>query len=253
MTKKLGIIQSRGLGDIVLALPIALHYKEQGYEVLWPITDVWVEQMQYYVPWIKWIPLQPDQGAFFYDIPKTLLKNFKCDEIVCLYNSLTGHPEFSQEPWFQHTAFDQYKYIRAGLPFKDKLRLPECITRDPAREQQLYDRIRGADTTPYIVTHLSSSEQTVTYDPEIIPQGWQVIPITQEGHIFDWLKIIEKAEVLIVTDSVFVNLIDGLDLQGPERYFIPQHHIQLSATLLGNWNYLNNPDLKPTARTFHSN
>ena len=82
MTKKLGIIQSRGLGDIVLALPIALHYQEQGYEIFWPITDTWVKQMQHYVPWVKWIPLQQDNGAFFYDIPKTLLRNFKCDEII---------------------------------------------------------------------------------------------------------------------------------------------------------------------------
>lgn len=248
--KKLGIIQTRGLGDIIIALPIALHYHEQGYHVHWPVVDAWVEQLSEVAPWVKWIPIQPDPGPFFYDIPLIRLKNFQCDEIICLYQALTNHPEFSNEPWFQHTAFDQYKYIKAGVAYKDKLRLPECITRNIEREQTLWDKYIGNDSPPYIVTHLSSSEQTVRFDPSIIPEGWMTIPITNEGYIFDWIKIIEGAEAVIMTDSVFANLVDGLDIQGPERYFIPQHHIQLSATLLGNWTYLDNPDLKPHARIF---
>ena len=43
------------------------------------------------------------------------------------------------------------------------------------------------------------------YDPAIIPDGWRVIDITTEGRIFDWLKIIEGAEAVIMTDSVMAN------------------------------------------------
>lgn len=251
--KKLGLIQTRGLGDIIIALPIALNYHEQGYHVHWPVVDAWVEQLAAVAPWVKWIPIKPDHGPFFYDTPMERLKNFKCDEIVCLYQALTGHPEFSNEPWFQHTSFDRYKYIKAGMPFKDKLRLAECITRDHIREQALYNEILGdTDTRPYVITHLNSSQQTVQYDPAIIPEGWRTINISDTGYIFDWLKIIESAEVLIMTDSVFANLVDGMEIQGPERYFIPQNHIQLTPTLLGNWNYLENPDLRPSARIFKS-
>lgn len=251
--KKLGIIQTRGLGDIIIALPIALNYHQQGYHVHWPVVDAWVEQLQAQVPWVKWIPIQPDSGAFFYDIPRERLKNFGCEEIICLYQALTGHPEFTLEPWFQHTSFDQYKYQRAGMAFKDKLRLPECLTRDSQREADLKAKILNNDTaTPYVITHLNSSEQTVRFDPAIIPEGWRVIPITNEGRIFDWLGLIESAEVVIMTDSVMANLVDGLDIQGPERYFIPQHHIQLTATLLGAWTYLPNPELKPQATIFRA-
>jgi hypothetical protein len=250
MTKRLGIIQTRGLGDIIIALPIALHFHEQGYHVHWPIVDAWVAQMELHAPWVKWIPIKPDQGAFFYDTPMERLKNFKMDEIVCLYQALTGHPEFTQEPWFQHTAFDQYKYIRAGVAYKNKLRLAECLTRNPSREEALRQEIIGDDTTPYVVTHLASSTQTVRYDAQIIPQGWRVVNITNTGYIFDWLKIIEGAEVIIMTDSVFANLVDGMDIEGPDRYFIPQHHIQLSATFLGDWQYLANPDLNPQSTIF---
>jgi len=239
MTKKLGIIQSRGLGDIVLALPIALHYHEQGYHVHWPITDTWVEQLTHYVPWVKWIPLQQDSGAFFYDIPMERLKNFRCDEIICLYNSLTRHPEFAEEPYFQFTTFDQYKYARAGVPFLDKWRLNECFKRDPAREQALYDKkIKNPN---YVVTHLTSSQHTVPFDTSVIPAGWDVINIDNDGYIFDWLKIIEGAQSIIMTNSVFANMVDLLKI-GDDKYFIPLHHLNWSPTFGTVWQWLHNDD-----------
>ena len=253
MRKKLGIIQSRGLGDIVIALPIALHYhQEENMEIFWPVEQQWVEQLSKYVPWVNWIPLQRDSGAFFYDVPMSLLQQLGCDQTLCLYQALTGHPEFTDVPWFQHVPFDRYKYIAAGRPFTDKLRLNECITRNDWAEEQMFQRMVGVDHPPYVVTHLTSSEQTVRFDPAMIPEGWMTIPITQEGSIFEWLKVIERAEAIIFTDSVMANLVDGLDLEGPERYFIPQHHIQLTPTLLGEWTWLHNPDLKPQATIFRA-
>jgi len=250
MTKRLGIIQTRGLGDIMIALPIALHYHEQGYHVHWPIQDNWLEQLTRHAPWVKWIPVTPDAGAFFYDEPMKRLKNFKCDEIICLYQALTGHPEFSAEPWFQHTGFDQYKYIRAGVPFKDKLRLAECITRDHQREQEFYDRYAPRDGQPYVITHLESSQQTVSIDPALIPAEYARVDITNEGTVFDWLKLIEHSDAAIMTDSVFANLVDGWDFPKPERYFIPQHHIQLTPTFLGAWTWLENSQINPRSRIF---
>ena len=71
MTKKrLGIIQSRGLGDIVIALPIARHYYDLGWEVLWPIEEQFIPHVITHVPWVKWIPIPYDPpGRYFYDVP----------------------------------------------------------------------------------------------------------------------------------------------------------------------------------------
>ena len=82
--KRLGLIQSRGLGDIVIALPIALHYHTRGWDIYWPICEEFVPSVIDHVPWIKWIPIKTDNGAFFYDVPMQRLKNFQCDEVICL-------------------------------------------------------------------------------------------------------------------------------------------------------------------------
>jgi hypothetical protein len=247
--KKLGLIQTRGLGDIIIALPIAKHYHDQGWHVHWPIDQAWVEQMSHQVPWVKWIPVPKDAGEYFYDEPVKRLRNLGCSEILCLYNALTGHPEFSQEVFFQHVKFDQYKYLKAGVPFLNKWQLAECIERDPVREQALYDRV--VTNPKYVVTHLTASANTVTIDPDMIPQGWQVIPITPDGYIFDWLKIIEGAESIIMTDSVMANLVDQLGL-GTDRYFIPLSHIQLTPTHGHEWTWLENPSINPNVRIFQS-
>lgn len=246
---KLGIIQSRGLGDIIIALPIAHYYHQQGYEVHWPITDHWVEQMQNLAPYVRWLPVKPDHGPFFYDIPRALLDNIGMDHIICLYNSLTGHPEFADTAYFQHTSFDRYKYCRAGVAFEHKWQLAEAITRDRVREQAHHDRLMI--TGPYVVTHLSSSEQTVRLPQDLIPPEYQVVAIDQRGWITDWLTTIEGAECVIMTDSVFANLVDQLKIP-VEKYFIPQHHIQLTPIFLSDWTWLENPDLKPQARIFRS-
>jgi hypothetical protein len=247
--KKLGIIQTRGLGDIVIALPIAKYYHDQDWQVHWPVVDAWVEQLTHHVPWIKWIPIKPDAGPFFYDTPMARLKNFNCNEIICLYQALSGQP-FDKEPYFQHTSFDQYKYIRAGVPFLNKWRLDECITRDPIREQALFDKL--VTNEHYAVTHLTASHSVAGFDHSIIPADWQIIPISSEGYIFDWLKIIEGAESIIMTDSVMSNLVDQLNI-GTDRYYIPLNHIQLTPVFGNDWTWLDNPTINPNVKIFQSN
>lgn len=233
--KRLGICQTRGLGDIVISLPIARHYHDQDYLVHWPIVDSWVAQMQRAVPWVKWIPIPPDQGAFFYDVPMQRLRNFQVDEVICLYQALTGH-RFHEEVYFQHTKFDQYKYIQAGVPFLNKWQLAECITRDPVREQALYDRVV---TNPnYVVVHLEGSDHRAKFDSSIIPPEWQIIEITEQtDSIWDWLQVLEQAQSLVMVDSVFSNLVDQLAI-GEDRYFIPRSHIGLTPVQGQHWTWL---------------
>jgi len=248
MGKKLGLIQSRGLGDIIIGLPIANYYRRQGWEVLWPIAEPWAEMMARSAPWVKWIPITIDSGPFFYDVPMQRLKNFKCDEIICLYQALTGQ-DFHNEVYFQHTKFDQYKYIRAGVPFKEKWNLTECIQRDTQCEQELYDRIV---TNPnYVVVHLNGSDHCADFDRSIIPTDWQTIEITDNiaSSVFDWLMILEKAQSVILVDSVFSNMVDQMNI-GDDRYFIPRSHIGLTPVQGNHWTWIPNPRLDGKSQLF---
>jgi phage gpG-like protein len=235
--KRLGIIQSRGLGDIVIALPIARHYYEEGWEILWPIVDTFIPNFEHHAPWVKWIPLQFDApGRYFYDVPLERLKNFKCDEILPLYQHLSGH-DFSQEKYFQYTSFDQYKYIRAGVPFLDKWRLADSITRDLEAEQHLYDQL--VSNPNYAVVHLEGSDHTAQFDPGMIPPDWSTIYI-REGltpSIFNWIKIIEGAQSIIMVDSCMANLTDQLGL-GSDHYFIQRSHVGLTPVHNLPWTWL---------------
>ena len=235
MSKRLGIIQSRGLGDIVIALPIAQWYHQQGWEVYWPICQEFWPSFKDSAPWVKWIPIPTDSGQFFYDTPMERLKNFKCDEIIPLYQALTNH-KFHEEKYFQHTKFDQYKYIRAGVPFLEKWRLSTCVTRNPDREQALYNRL--VKNPNYVVVHLEGSDHRAEWDASVVPADWQVIYITPEtDSIWDWLQIIEGAQSLIMVDSVYANIIDQMGL-GEDRYFIARSHIGLTPVQGQDWTWI---------------
>jgi len=235
--KRLGIIQSRGLGDLIIALPIAHYYYKQDWEVYWPICEEFVSSMKPTAPWVHWIPIPFDRpGRYFYDIPMERLRNFGCDEIIPLYQALTGHPEFSNETYFQYTKFDQYKYIRAGVPFEQKWHLKNCITRDLNREQQLYNQV--VKNPNYAILHLQGWDHKAQFDHSIIPQDWQQIEITPiTDNLFDWITTIERAQSIIMVDSSLANLTDQLNL-GDDRYFIPRSHIGLTPVQLQHWTWI---------------
>lgn len=237
MAKKLGIIQSRGLGDLVISLPIARYFHNEGWDIVWPICEPFMSSMVDNVPWIQWVPIPVDpRGLFFYDVPMQRLRNFKVDETLCLYQALTSHPEFSAEKYFQYTGFDQYKYIKAGVPFLNKWKLAECITRFPNREQALYERLVTQDD--YVVVHRKGSDFEAQVDLSIVPENWQIIEITEQtDSIFDWLTILERAQSLIMVDSVFANIVDQMNI-GDDRYFIQRSHIGLTPVLGQHWCWL---------------
>jgi len=234
--KRLGLITTRGLGDIIISIPIAGYYRDQGYEVYWPVLEEFIPNLINTVPWIKWIPVPFDPpGRYFYDVPMQRLKNLKCDEILCLYQALTGH-NFHDEKYFQYTKFDQYKYIQAGVPFLNKWKLSEYILRDLDREQTLYNQLVTNEN--YVVVHRKGSDFEAQVDLSIIPDEWQIIEIQEQTDcIFDWITILQNAQSLIMVDSVFSNLVDQLAL-GEDRYFIQRSHIGLTPVHGQHWIWL---------------
>ena len=238
---KLGIIQSRGLGDIAIALPIARYYHLEGWEVFWPVCEEFYPSFKESAPWVNWLIMKTDaKGQFFYNQPMQLLKSKGCDEIMCLYQSLNVIPELSQVPWFQIQKFDEFKYTKAGVPFLWKWKLSECITRNTVKEQRLSDKLVKQEN--YYVTHTKGSSYKIDPDFSHMPDDWQRIDIDESvtDNVFDWLTIIEKAQAVIMIDSIFSNLVDQLDIK-VDKYWIPRSHIHLTPVLGSSWTILEPP------------
>lgn len=241
---KAGIIQSRGLGDILIALPIARELARDYSEVLWPICEEFWPSVKDTAAWVHWIPLPTDKaGHFFYHEPIKRLRalGVKEDDILCLYQSLNVIPELSQVPWFQIQHFDEFKYSKAGVPFLRKWTLRELIERDLAREQALYDRLVKADN--YYVTQFKGSNFTASPDLGHIPPDWQRIDVDEHitDSIFDWLTIIERSQALICIDSALSNMVDQMKITSTDKYWIPRSHIHLTPVLGTAWTILEPP------------
>jgi len=90
----------------------------------------------------------------------------------------------------------------------------------------------------YVVIHLEGSDHRADFDRTIIPAEWQQIEITnQTACLWDWLKILEGAQSLIMVDSVFANIVDQLGI-GEDRYFIQRSHIGLTPVQGQHWTWL---------------
>jgi hypothetical protein len=234
----LGIIQSRGLGDIFIALPIAKHYHDLGHHVIWPICQEFYSAVKDTVTWVEWVPIPADpMGKFFYDRPYFELGQRGCSNIICLYQALTGHPEFSSAPWFQIQKFDEYKYTRASVPFYKKWTLGQCFRVDPQRVTELTQHLNIQG--PYYILHRKGSNYLANPDLSALPPEWRCIDPDQHPgwSPFEWVDVIKSAEAFIGVDSAWSNLVDQLDLP-VDKYWMPRSHIHLTPVLGSTWTIL---------------
>ena len=81
---KIGLIQTRGIGDIIIALPIARHFADQGHTVVWPIHAPYVRPFQEAAPYVEFLPLAGEEGDWMLPIPLAALRERGCDRILPL-------------------------------------------------------------------------------------------------------------------------------------------------------------------------
>ena len=242
MKKKLGLIQTGGLGDIHIALPIAFYYHKKEFEIYWPIFEHWVEQMKHYVPWINWIGISKENTEHAYNEPVLILNSLGVDQKIPLYNYLGTKIELSNTPYFPYVSFDEFKYIKAKVPFHQKWNLDQCIKRDKEREDKIFNKYVKQEN--YVVTHLKASVHNADFDRSLIPKDFQIIEINNEGFVLDWLKVIEEAKMIFMTNSVMANITEQLNI-GKIRYFIPRTNIFINPTFINEWIWIKNKNIDP--------
>jgi len=232
--KKLGIIQSRGWGDVIIALPIAKYYADRGFTVVWPVSERIYPSFVETAPYVQFIPIAEDLTLrWLIQTPREILQSENCEHIF----ELEGYFEKRQDPVRGGLArimpFDQYKFAIAQVPFAEKWNLQ--ISRNREREEALY---RAIVTDPnYVVAHLQKSTGYFETNLGSVAKGRPIVEIKPNTpSIFDWLTVIEKAAARIMVDSCFSNLTDQMKIPG-EKYFIPSSEVGLNPVLLGDWRY----------------
>jgi hypothetical protein len=232
---KIGFIQTTGIGDIVIALPIAKHLADRGHRVIWPIYQPFVAPFRAAAPYVEFMPLAGRDGDWMFPRPLALLMDQGCDRVIPLASFVGGHPDLVvRQDLARNMKFDQYKYAVAGVPFREKWNLQ--IVRDRAREEALFRQVVGAEE--FVVCHLAGSNFRAAFDVAAMAEGRQVIEITAiTDNFFDWLAVIERASLRIMIDSCFANLTDQLQIAG-RKLFLVRSSWEFTPVLLGDWSYL---------------
>jgi hypothetical protein len=241
MRPKIGLIQSRGIGDIIIALPIAKYYSDRGYDVYWPIDQRFAPSFSQSVDYVNFIPFKFEANVQgFLNVPIELLRKAGCDRSIPLYSYLSGDNS-GNKAYFNSLKFDEYKYAAAGVPFREKWNL--SVRRDPGREERLYRQLVTQDD--FVVVHQQGSNFKSKFGIPAPFRKCQVIEIAERTeNIFDWLGILERARLLILIDSCFSNLVEQLGFEN-EKVFALRSDVRFTPVLRGNWQYYGQSSPRP--------
>ena len=222
---KVGLIQTRGIGDIIIAAPIAQYFIGQGHDVFWPVESSFHVSVQAAFPEIRFIPVYEEETGYatvdyFYSRPKAELERIGCDSIFCLYSHLLDLDIVDKQLAFS-LKFDEYKYAVTGVPFELKWQL--AVTRDPGREQALFERL--AIHRHYLLLHDQGEGFKLDIQlSEDLLRDYQVVRISAlTDNPFDWLATIERASMLLCIDSCFANLVEQLNFRTHKYLFLRSH------------------------------
>lgn len=237
---KIGIIQTRGLGDIVIAIPIAMYYIERGCEVYWPIDSEFIPSFQETFPKIKFISIEKtiagDSTAdYFFNFPLNELKKKSCNSIICLYSHLTGF-ELGNTRLKESLTFDAYKYAVAKVPLKEKWNF--APKRNAVREGKLFELLALNPTDIYNVTQTEGSNFKANIEDHIKEKDLRTINITPlTNNIFDWLGVIEQANHVYLVDSVYSNIVEQLGICNQKSLFL-RSPSPMTPILKNDWSFI---------------
>lgn len=236
MKERVGIIQTRGLGDIIIALPIADYYLELGHEVFWPVEASWAGFLSRAKPGVKFLEVRSEAG-YFYQAPAALLAAAGCTKTVCLYSHLTTDKVYDEKLAYS-LKFDEYKYAIAGVPFERKWSLR--IERSRDRELALHDRLSISEDYICVHTQGTGFKSNLQLDSRL-REHYQVVQVDEiTDNPFDWIYTLERAKKLILLDSCFSNLVEQLNLPN-EKYLILRSPCAFTPVMKNGWKYLS-PD-----------
>lgn len=208
------IILPGKIGDIIICTPIAKHYHDMGYNIIWPVYKDILSNFTYgHIPYVTYTEFTTAS-----DIHKLARDN----NGLTLDLSLSGNYELQNK-----FSFDEYRYNMSGVCFNNKWCLD--LNRNHTRENQL---IKTLDTpSDYILRHSGTDRCRVVID---VDTSVDIIDINfNTDCIFDWIPIIHSAKVLMFVESCFSNLTDQLGIRNDVQMLFLQQRIDTHTLTTG--------------------
>lgn len=234
MKKKFCIIQPGHIGDVIICLPIAKKLVDEGHEVYWPLFSQFFPHFtKGNVDYVKFLEIRsPDWYREIHESCKQ-----KDIEPIDLVFNLPGCWHNNNTKLFGQTnmPFDEFKYKLANVDLNEKWKL--SINRIKDREEELYNRV--VKDEKYVLTHFQSSDVRKEVKLESLKDRKviEIKPLTD--CVFDWLTIIERADYLVFIDSVFVNMVEQLNLNHKKIYIEKRKGVKHNPVLRNEWKIIN--------------
>lgn len=231
---KIGILQPGRLGDIIICLPIAKYYADQGFEVVWPMFESAAMMVRDVVDYpLTIIPVTEDVYRTVEEARQELLKE-KVNRILDLAATFPGST--CTEEYVKcgdglgEETFDAFKYRLAGVPLEEKWKLH--LYRNYPKEEVLFNAY--APKKDYVVTSLTHSKGTVNLNLDV--GDCEIVPMNTNHNIFHWIKVLEKAKGIVCVESSVSNLVEQLNL--PNKKILIKKPDGRLPVLRGNWKIL---------------
>lgn len=231
--RKLGIIQPGRLGDIIICLPIAKYYFDQGYKVIWPVLNEYYNTFRD-IDYVTAISLDCDINDSVFRA-KSILNSINCKQLDLSFGFLHSSAAGYHSNIDYAKNFVEAKYKLSDVPLRERWNL--YFSRDKQREYSLYEKM--VKSPDYILAHENSSQ-----GHHFFADGNNIIKVVpfEDFNIFNWMKIIENAQEIHCVDSSICNLIESQKhLKDKIKKYIPAKRFAVDwgrTTLENNWQIL---------------
>jgi hypothetical protein len=207
MTPTCLIVQPAGLGDILFCQKIGFYYYNQGYRIIWPVDEVYLNDVRSYV------------DSPFNFVPRMALS--------------------SREPIFRsdyiYLPLDGCSTIMNDLIMISKMKMARVdydkdwtdyvkIKRNKEKENELfYNILNLRDGEEYVLVNYNFASPPKVYRQSTRYNGplkEVEISFLKGFSLFDWSKVIENATEVFITDSSATLLVELLNSSTTKKYTI---------------------------------
>jgi hypothetical protein len=225
----IGIIQPGKLGDIIICLPIAKYYADQGKHVIWPIFNNLISMLKEVIDYVTFIPVSNNVYECV-EQAKRVLYNYNVTDIFDIAATFPGSTSTIEYvklgDGLGDIKFDLFKYNKCNVPFDNKWNL--IYNRNIEKENQIINDLVKHPKYDIVSTKHSRGEISIIFESK-----YQIIHVNENYNIFHWRKIIEQANCIALVDSSLANFVEQCNID--TKKILIQKPGHPTPTFKNNW------------------